>query len=380
MAKAWHVVVVAFLLAAAWWWTRHRVRCDVAYLDANATTPMLDVARTAYIDATALYCNPASSYKMGRVANAMLESARSRIARAVGALRGTLVFTSGGSEGNNMVMRAYMEKGRLLVSAGEHASIARVDPSADRIPLTRAGKCDIAALGRALSTQRYALVCVMLANNETGAINDVAAIAKLCAKMGVALHVDAVQAVGKIPVDFDGLGATTYTLSAHKFGGPRGFGAVYMRTPIDALIRGGKQEGQLRAGTSNVAGAHSTAVALEAYMAASASAAPTMREQRAWVVQSLKSAGAKVIGGGLPQTVCACFPGRNSRDALKQLDERKVMVNVGSACSLGGRSEVLVAMGVPASWERGAIRVSWGPFTPWCQIRRGVSEIVALMS
>jgi cysteine desulfurase len=352
-------------------WSRSTI-----YLDHNATCPMSDRALLAY-ESASKFVNPASSYAPGKLANAHLESARTRLAEMLGARRGHIVFTSGGSESNNSVIQSFARTGRILVSGAEHASVMDVEKDVcDTIPVHGDGSVDIPALRRLV--RGYVLVCVIYANNEVGTINDIPSIVSVCRSAGVHLHVDAVQAVGKLPVDFDTLGADSYSVSAHKFGGPRGVGLTYHRS-VDRtkpFIRGGKQENKLRAGTSNVAGVVSMVAALEEYLALSEDPRLHLRDR----VRSMVESGGGIVLGNLsaclPQTVSVAFPGLDSRRIMSELDARNVIINVGSACSMGSRSRVLANMGVDERLERGVMRISWGPRTGEDELMRGIEIIL----
>lgn len=375
LARIAYVFVAVFAAILIWVHVR-RHTVAVVYLDCNATVPMSDLALSVYKTA-AKFANPASSYAPGRLANAYLESARAQLASMLGANRGRIVFTSGGSESNNSVIQSFSRYGRVLVSGSEHASVADVDVSTtDTIPVRGDGLVDIDALKHLV--HGHSLVCVIFANNEVGTINDIRAVSDICRAAGVHCHVDAVQAVGKIRVDFDLLGADSYAVSAHKFGGPRGVGLTYFRIPgaAKSLIRGGKQENRLRAGTSNVAGVCSMAAALRESMPYVDAPRLHIRE---WVRSQLTAEGGTILGHAdrcLPQTVSAAFDGIDSRELMHDLDAKRVVINVGSACSMGGRSRVLTNMGVSESLERGVIRVSWCGATPEHDVVRGVSVIL----
>jgi cysteine desulfurase len=345
---------------------------------------MLDDAIREYVRLSRS-ANPASSYKSGVYARGELENARNAISELIGAMDGTMIFTSGGSESNNAVIRAFAKKGRILVTSGEHASVAEVERSmTDFVPIKHDGMVDENALERMLQHGNHVLLCIILANNEVGTLNPVKEIVRMCRNVSprIHVHVDAVQAIGKIPdLDLDDMGADSYSFSAHKFGGPRGFGGLYIRnnkSEIEPLIRGGKQEDLMRAGTSNTPSAVGTIAALRAYQMACDKHWNDMISQRSFIREQLTAMGGKILGHPvdcLPQTVSACFPGTDSRSLLKVLDKRGVTINVGSACSMGARSRVLDAMGVPLDWERGAIRISWGPFTSWSDIEYGISVL-----
>ena len=251
------------------------------YLDWNATTPLRPEARAAMAASWDLSGNPSSVHAEGRQARRLIEEARAAVANAVGAPARNVVFTSGGTEANALALTPGLRQGsgapvtRLLVSAIEHASVlAGGRFSADaisKIGVTRSGVLDLDQLRAALEADPPALVSVMLANNETGALQPVAEAAAMVHAAGGVLHVDAIQALGKTPVDLGALDADLLTLSAHKIGGPKGVGAVVLAEGLvgfDALLRGGGQELGRRAGTENVAGIAGFGAATKAAMAA----------------------------------------------------------------------------------------------------------------
>src|SRR3954471_5023752 len=254
---------------------------DRVYLDWNATTPLRPEAREAMERAWDLLGNPSSVHAEGRQARRLVEDARTAIARAVGAAPRNVIFTSGGTEANALALSPGLRRGsgppvqRLVVSAIEHASVLAggrfPEHSISTVGVTRSGVLDKARLAAALKTGPRALVSLMLPNNETGAVQPVAQAAEIVHAAGGLLHVDAIQAFGKIPVNIRVLGADLMTLSAHKIGGPQGVGAVILAEGVQGLaplLRGGGQELGHRAGTENVAAIAGFGAAVEAAVAA----------------------------------------------------------------------------------------------------------------
>jgi cysteine desulfurase len=335
-----------------------------AYLDHNATSPLRPAALEAMAEALRAGGNPSAVHSAGRKARGLVEAARRRVAGLVGCLPSEVVFTSGGTEANNMALRGSGRR-RVLVSAVEHDSVLKASPGADIIPVDREGVIDLAALERALSqSDEPALVSVMLANNETGVVQPVDAVVRLARRSDALVHCDAVQAAGKLTFDIHGLGVDYLSLSAHKFGGPTGVGAVVVRSgaPLLPDRRGGGQEANRRAGTENVAGIAGFGAAAEAAQS-DLSMAPLRDHLEATLL--LLAPGARIFGAGAPRlsnTSCVSMPGVKAETQVVALDLAGICVSAGAACSSGKvqRSAVLDAMGVEPAEAATAIRVSLG--------------------
>jgi len=341
---------------------------EPVYLDYNATAP----ARREAVDAVAAALreagNASSVHRFGRAARRRVEAAREQVAALVNARASGVVFTSGGTEANNQALRGH-GRPRVLVSAGEHDSVLRAVPEAERIPLTRDGRVDLTALATMLADDpRPALVSVMLANNETGVIQPVAEVAALAKDFGARVHCDAVQAAGKVPVDIRTLGVDLLTLSAHKLGGPQGVGALVLAddAPLEALLLGGGQERGYRAGTENVAGIAGFGAAAEVAVSELKQVA-RLAEWRDHLEREARALAPHAVVHGatatrLPNTSCIGLPGMSAETQVMSLDLAGVAVSSGSACSSGKvhPSHVLAAMGVPRAEAGAAIRVSLG--------------------
>ena len=356
------------------------------YLDYNATTPVRPAVAAAMTEALTTVGNPSSVHGFGRAARARLETAREQVAALVGARPAQVVFTSGGTEANNLAV-AGSGRERVLVSAIEHDSVLKA-AAAETIPVDRRGAVDLDALERMLATPAApALVAVMLANNETGAIQPVADAARITHASGALLHCDAVQAAGRIAIDFNGLGVDLMTLSAHKLGGPAGVGALIIADHVNlaARQRGGGQERGRRAGTENLAGIVGFGVAAE-IAAAELDATARLADLRDDLERRAMGAvpGALVFGRDGPRlsnTSCLALPGVASEVQVMALDLAGVAVSAGSACSSGKLqpSHVLRAMGADAATAASAIRISLGWQTEAADIDRFIeawSEIV----
>jgi cysteine desulfurase len=331
----------------------------LAYLDANATEPLRPEARAAVIAALDLVGNPSSIHGPGRWARRLLEQSRAAIAARFGAPPDGVVFTSGGTEADALAIAALGAGRRLIVGATEHDAIRAGASGAAVLPVDRDGVADLDALERLLRERPPALLCLMLANNETGTIQPIAEAARLCRRHEALLHVDAVPAAGRISVSLTALGADSVAISAHKLGGPKGAGALLLADGrhIAPLIAGGGQERGRRGGTP--------ALPAIAGFAAAAQAAPAdLLPLRSAVEDAAVASGAIVLGGSdrLPNTVCLALPGVRAETQVITLDLAGVAVSAGSACSSGkvSRSHVLDAMGLGLLAGE-AIRVS----LPW---------------
>lgn len=351
---------------------------DRVYLDWNATTPLRPEAKVAMAAAWEFAGNPSSVHNEGRQARRLVEDARAAVAAAVGARPQDVVFSSGGTEANAFALGPGLRRGagepvqRLLVSAIEHASVlsgGRFPPDTIRtIKVTASGLIDLDHL-RELLNGPPALVSVMLANNETGAIQPVADVARIVHESGGLLHVDAIQALGKIPFDINRLGADLVTLSAHKIGGPKGVGAVVLAEDIqglEPLLRGGGQELGRRAGTENVAGISAFGAASKAAMAALEVDAGRLQDLKNRLEDGLKQTPDVIVfseaAPRLPNTTLFTVPGLKAETAVIGFDLAGIAVSSGSACSSGKvqPSHVLDAMGQGRELAQGAVRLSLG--------------------
>jgi cysteine desulfurase len=352
---------------------------DRVYLDWNATTPLRQEARAAMASAWDFEGNPSSVHAEGRQARRLVEEARASVAGAVGAIAQNVVFTSGGTEANALALSPALRRAsgpaveRLLVSAIEHTSVlsgGRFPPHGiAAVGVTRSGVLDLERLRMALKDGPAALVSVMLANNETGALQPVAEAAEMVHASGGLLHVDAIQAFGKIPLDINGLNADLVTLSAHKIGGPKGVGAVVLAEGLlgfEPLLRGGGQERGHRAGTENVSGIAGFGAAVRAAMGALERDSVQVEGLRNRLESGLRQTPGAVIFADrvkrLPNTTLFTVPGLKAETAVIGFDLAGIAVSSGSACSSGKvqPSHVLEAMGFGPGMAQGAVRLSLG--------------------
>jgi cysteine desulfurase len=346
------------------------------YLDYNATAPLREASFAAMTRALRQTGNPSSVHRAGRQSRRLLEEAREAIAAIIGADPAGIIFTSGGTEANNLALSAFPGR-KIAASAVEHPSILK--GSVDRvIPVDGDGVVEPAALEAELG-DGPALVSVMLANNETGVIQPISQIAEIAHRHGALLHVDAVQALGKLPIDMQSLGADLISLSAHKIGGPQGVGALVLRDPdleLAPRMIGGGQERRHRAGTENVAGIAGFAAAVKDLGDDGARLARLRDDmERACLsaIPELVRFGHKV--GRLPNTSCLAIPGLPAQTLLMALDLEAVAVSAGSACSSGklAPSAVLLAMGED-TLAGSAVRISIGWATSETEIDQFVER------
>jgi cysteine desulfurase len=354
------------------------------YLDHAATSPVRPQVLEAMLPflGSASFGNPSSSHRFGRAARAGLEQARREVAAALGAEPAQVVFTSGGTEADNLAVigaasAAAHHGGVMLVavSAVEHKAVlaaahqvAHLGGEEISLPVLPTGQLNLDALDAALA-RKPAVVSVMWVNNETGARQPIEEIAERCSRAGVLLHSDAVQAFGKVPVAIKNLPCTLLTISGHKIGGPKGIGALIVRDrkAVEAIIHGGGQQFGIRPGTENVAGA----VALGRAATLAAEEQPSLAERvgalRDRLSARLREAVPDLVvhgegGPRAPHILNIGIPGTDSEALLMHLDLAGVAASGGSACSTGAMepSHVLTAMGVPRSLALGSIRMSLG--------------------
>ena len=336
----------------------------LVYLDHNATSPLRPAAFDAMVEALRAGGNPSSVHGAGRKARAIVDNARREVASLVGARTTETIFTSGGTEANNLAL-AGAGRRRVLVSAIEHDSVRRAVPQAELLSVDGDGVLDLAALERALAASAEpALVSVMLANNETGVLQPIAEVVRLARAAGALVHCDAVQGVGKVPVDFRGLGVDYLSLSAHKLGGPTGVGALMVcnGAPLSPDRRGGGQESNRRAGTENVSGIAGFGAA--AAQAASGLDLAELRDRLELALVRI-APDAEVFGVRVPRignTTCISMPSVPAETQVMVFDLAGVCISSGAACSSGKaqRSPVLEAMGVPSAEAACAVRISLG--------------------
>ena len=359
----------------------------MAYLDHAATTPMYPEAVAAYAAAAGEVGNASSLHHAGRCARRRVEEARERVAAALGARPSEVIFTSGGTESDNLAVKGLFwarreadpRRDRVLASAVEHHAVldavawlgTHEGASVTWLPVDRDGRVDVEALATELERygDRVALVSVMWANNEVGTVQPVAEIAELAARYAVPFHTDAVQAVGQVPVDFGACGATALTVSGHKLGGPVGVGALLLARDeaCTPLLHGGGQEREVRSGTLDVPGVVAFAEAVEIAVKQQQELADRLRGLRDQLVDRVRAAVPDAVYHGdptdrLPGNAHFSFPGCEGDALLLLLDAEGIACSTGSACSAGVAqpSHVLLAMGVDEPLARGSLRFTLG--------------------
>ena len=375
-------------------------RMQTIYLDHNATAPMLPEVAEAMAECyRAGYANPASAHEPGRIARRVLETAREAIADMLGAKvsgmdADRVIFTSGGTEANNLAVRglAGADPAHAVISAIEHPSISELADQMQREGW-RISRFSVDSSGVAETDQLEALlapdtriVAVMLGNNETGALQPIADLAEICSRHQVPFHTDAVQAVGKIAVNFRALGVATLAATAHKFHGPRGVGVLIVResVEIEPILRGGFQQAGTRPGTECVDLAVGMCKALELWQAEAASREIQLRELRDSLEAGLRRGWPDLVVNSqaaprLPHTSNVSFPGLDRQALLMALDLAGVACSTGSACASGSSepSPVLLAMGVEAAVVGGSLRLSIGAQTTAAEIEEATARILA---
>lgn len=369
------------------------------YLDHNATThldPRVLEAMLPYLSGPA--ANASSLHRYGRIARDAVEAARVQVAALVGAEPREIVWTSGGTESNNLALKGLTEgvaPSRVLYGATDHPAVMEAAESlrgqgwgVEPVAVTRQGLIDWPAYEAQLAQGPLRLVSVMRANNETGVIQNVARAAQATHAAGALMHVDAVQAAGKIAVDVDALGADLLSLSSHKIYGPKGVAALVVKSHVElrAVMHGGAQERGLRGGTENVAAIVGFGAAAELAAQELDARAAHARDLLERLEAGLKAiAGVLIFGAGaprLPNTLQFALAGYDGEALLMQLDRKGIAVSSGSACASGSGepSHVLIAMGYDRDTAKGAIRVSFGKDNTAAEVDRFLGAIGELSS
>ncbi|HEY8534560.1 MAG TPA: cysteine desulfurase family protein [Micromonospora sp.] len=359
----------------------------MAYLDHAATTPMLDEALEAYVAAARDIGNPSSLHAAGRRARQRVEEARERVAAALGARPSEVIFTSGGTESDNLAVKgifwgrrgARPGRDRILASAVEHHAVLDAvewlvrdeKATATLLPVDDTGRVQLDQLADVVEAHGddIALISVMWANNEVGTLQPVAEIAQIAARHGIPVHTDAVQAIGQVPVNFAESGVAALTVSGHKIGGPGGVGALLLGrdVPCVPVLHGGGQERNIRSGTLDTAGIVAFAVAVEVAVRKQQEHAARLSALRDELVRRVRAAVPDAIYNGdpvhrLPGNAHFSFPGCEGDALLLLLDAQGIACSTGSACSAGVAqpSHVLLAMGADDDRARSSLRFTLG--------------------
>ena len=376
------------------------------YLDHNATTPLHPEVKKEMVEAMEMFGNPSSMHAFGREARANVEHARQVVADFIGAHEDEIVFVGSGSEANNTVLSlfacasnlclpGFKARTSIITTRIEHPCVletseclAHKGTSVKFLDVDRSGRIDMDQLGEYL-TDDVGLVSVMTANNEIGTIQDIAAITKMVHDNGSLMHTDAVQAVGKMRMDVDGLGIDFLTMSAHKIYGPKGVGALYVRkgTPYCPFIRGGHQEKGRRAGTENTLGIIGLAKAIEMRDAEMDEEARRLAGMKEVLKKGIGESIDNVVFNGhptlsIPNTVNVSFPGAEGEAIMLYLDLQGIAVSTGSACASGSLdpSHVLLATGSSPERAHGSIRISMGRETTMEDVRHMLDVLPGVIS
>ena len=357
------------------------------YLDYNATAPIKPAVRAAVAEAMENGGNPSSVHRFGRLARRQMDEARQAVAAMIGVKPSQVIFTSGGTEANGLALRG-MGAAELIASSIEHDSVLANSTYPERLPVTKQGVVDLNAADNILkNAPNNSCVSVMLVNNETGVIQPVAEIVKLAKLYGHKIHCDAVQAAGRLPLDFALLGVDALTLSAHKIGGPQGVGALIVgeKLALQAQQRGGGQEMNRRAGTENVAGIVGFGVAAQLVVSdlPDMQRLAALRDRLQQRLLEIGGDGAEVLGGDAPRvanTLSIAMRGVSSETQVAAMDLAGVAVSAGSACSSGKvkASHVARAMGYTDDVAGSTLRISLGWNTKDADIDRCIDAWQAL--
>jgi len=366
------------------------------YFDNNATTPLHPAVKKTLVEAMDLYGNPSSLHAAGRLARNAVEEVRERVAEFIGATPDEVIFAGSGSEANNTVLSiptcpskgcdcVMHESTEIVTSVIEHPCILETAKclgergvSIRYIGVDQYGRVDPEELRRSI-TERTRLVSIMMANNEVGTIQEIKKLAAIAHERGALFHTDAVQAVGKVPVNVQELGVDFLTLSGHKIYGPKGVGALYIRkgAPFCPLIRGGHQEKGRRAGTENTLGIIGLGKAIELRKEEMEEEEKRLRAMKAALRQGIEEKIPDVHFNGhptesLPGTLNVSFDGAEGEALLLYLDLEGIAVSTGSACASGSLepSHVLLAIGCPVERAHGSLRISLGRENTMADVER----------
>ncbi|MEQ2455933.1 cysteine desulfurase NifS [Flavonifractor hominis] len=368
------------------------------YADHAATTAVTDTALKAMLPYfTQEYGNPSSLYRFAQQAKSDLDQARATVAQCLNAQPEEIYFTSGGTEADNWALRGVTElmalrgkkTGHIITSAIEHHAVLHTAQYLEKqgyevtyLPVDGQGRVDPAAVQAAIRPDTI-LISIMAANNEIGTVEPIAEIGAIARAHKVLFHTDAVQAAGHIPVDVQAWNVDLLSLSGHKFGGPKGVGALYMKKPLrlPALIQGGGQEGGRRSGTENVPGAVGMAAALREAVDRLGVESPRLAGLRDRLIQGLTALPYTRLTGDpvnrLPGTASFVFEGVEGEALLLHLDAKGICASSGSACSSASLdpSHVLLAIGLPHAIAHGSLRLSLGPENTEADVERILEEV-----
>ena len=361
---------------------------DKIYFDISATTPIDPRVINAMLEADkSLFGNPSSIHSFGQSSRVQIELSRQKIASALNCSRKEIIFTSGGSEANNQVLKNLLSSGdHIITSSYEHPSIIQTLESIDDIKITyltpnKNGTIDPALIENEIKDNTK-LISIMWANNELGTINDICKISKIALKHGLQFHTDAVQAFGKVPINLSATNINYMSITAHKIYGPKGVGALYIKdkSSISPLIHGGGQEQNIRSGTENTSSIIGFGIAsdiacsnYEKYQS------HTLRLEKELIAGLNRLSVRYKINGEnrLPGVFSICFPGASGSELLMNLDINGIAISYGSACSSGSLkpSETLIKCGIDSSIAKSSVRISFGRLNTSAEINRFTKEV-----
>ena len=345
------------------------------YCDISATTPInLDVAKLMFDIQKNIFGNPSSIHKYGQESHAIIEKARIQVATAIGCHQEEIIFTGCGSESNNIAIKgAIQSKSHIISSSYEHPSVMNVLKSLEQegntitlIKPNKNGQIDPESIKEKI-TKKTKLISIMFANNELGSINNVSEIAKIANAEGIILHVDAVQCIGKLPINLNDLGIDLMSISAHKFYGPKGIGALFIRKGINLnpILDGGGQELNLRPGTENIAGIAGLGLAIKKTCDNIEKSIEYIKKLETRFIQKLNKYNINHIlhiEERLPGVLAIGFPGIDGQSLLIALDLKGIAISFGSACSSGTTkaSKILLDAGIKEDLAKSTLRISFG--------------------
>ncbi len=365
------------------------------YCDISATTPInIDVAKLMFDIQKNIFGNPSSIHKYGQESHAIIEKARIQVATAIGCHQEEIIFTGCGSESNNIAIKGVIKsKSHIISSSYEHPSVMNVLKSLEKeghsitlIKPNKDGQINPKSIKEKI-TKKTKLISIMFANNELGSINNIVDIAKIAKSEGIILHVDAVQCIGKLPINLNELGIDLMSISAHKFYGPKGIGALFIRKGIDLrpILDGGGQELNLRPGTENIAGIAGLGLAIKKTCQNIEKNIEYIKKLELRFIKQLDKYNVNYIlhiKKRLPGVLAIGFPGIDGQSLLIALDLKGIAISFGSACSSGTTkaSKILLDAGIDESLAKSTLRISFGKIHNYDDIDYVAKELSSIIN